>query len=130
MFTDESCFAVHLKKNSLVLRDVLCLHLSPAINRLMYEEAFPYIDAPPWLRQTYRIIIHNHMIPFIYDVHGGTDKSMLQEDRCGPHRAKPIATYLENEDVTRMQWPAQNQDLNQFEKVNGLMKNYLRRRNV
>ena len=33
-------------------------------------------------RNTHRAIIDNHVHNFIYDVHGGTDTFVLQEDNC------------------------------------------------
>ena len=36
------------------------------------------------------------MLPFMYDVHDGPASFVLQEDNCGPHRAKSIAGYLAN----------------------------------
>ena len=59
---------------------------------------------------------------------GGSTSFILQEDNCGPHRAKSIATFLANEDVVRMNWPEQSPDLNPIEKVLGLMKSQLRKR--
>ena len=66
---------------------------------------------------TYRVIIDNHILPFAYNIHGGTDQFILQEDNCGPHRARTIATCLANEEVSRMFWPAQSPDLNPIESV-------------
>ncbi len=48
---------------------------------------------------TYRVIIENHILPFMYDTHGGLGSVVLQEDSCGSHRAKFIATYLQNGEV-------------------------------
>ena len=47
-------------------------------------------------RDTYRVIIYNRVLPFVYNVHGRTDTFILQEDRFGPHKAHHIAIYLQN----------------------------------
>ncbi len=51
---------------------------------------------------TYRVIIDNHVLSFMYDIHDGPGPCVLQKGNCGPHRAKSIATYLHNEEVERM----------------------------
>ena len=48
-------------------------------------------------QQTYRVIIENHILPFVYDIHGGTESFVLQKDNCGQHRAKSTAKFLGNE---------------------------------
>ncbi len=45
-------------------------------------------------RHTYRVIIDNHILSFVYNVHDGPADFSLQEDNCGPHRAKSIPIYL------------------------------------
>ncbi len=79
-------------------------------------------------RNTYRVIIDNHILPFMYDNHDGPASFMLQEDTCGPRRARSIATYLQSQEVTRMKWSAQSPDLNPIENVWGIMKQNLRKR--
>ena len=51
------------------------------------------------------------VIPFVNNNHGGFTSFILQEDTCGPQRAKYIATYLDNKDVVGVNWPAQSPDL-------------------
>jgi len=63
-------------------------------------------------QHTYLVIIYYHILPFMYNVHSGPATFVLQEDNCGPHRARSIATYLQNEEIERMIWPAQSPDLN------------------
>ncbi len=57
-------------------------------------------------RHTYPVIIDNHVLSFIHDIHGRTNVFGLQYDNSGPHRACSFATYQKNEEVERMQWPA------------------------
>ena len=61
-------------------------------------------------QHTYRAIIDNHILPFVYNVHSGPDSFVLQEDNCGPHREKSIADYLANKEITRMKWHPQGPD--------------------
>ena len=79
---------------------------------------------------TYRAIIDNYILPFVYNVRGGPASSVLQDDNCGPHRANSIADYLANEEISRMEWPPQSLDCNCIENVWGLFKQRLRKRNV
>ena len=46
----------------------------------------------------------------MYDVRGGPSSFILKEDNCRLHRVKSVATYLANEEFTRMKWPAQSPD--------------------
>lgn len=146
MFTDESSFTVRPKKN----RMHVWRHRGQRLRTKFMVATFKsgYKTVSVWggfsLRgrtplvgiigsfdsNTYRVIIDNHILPFAYDVHGGTESFVLQEDNCGPHRAKSIATYLANEEVSRMKWPAQSPDLNCIENVWGLLKSQLRKRKV
>ena len=81
-------------------------------------------------QQTYRVIIDNHVLPFVYHVHDGPANLVLQEDNCGPHRARSVASYLFDEEIERMKWPPQSPELALIENVWGLMKTRLRKRNV
>lgn len=45
------------------------------------------------------MIIDNHVLPYVYNVHDGPAKFVLQEDNRGPYRARSIAMYLSYQDV-------------------------------
>ena len=79
---------------------------------------------------TYRVIIDNHILPSMYDNHGGPGSFLLQEDNYGPHGAKRIASCLQNEEVSKMKGPALRPDLSPIENVWGPMKSRLRKHHV
>ena len=81
-------------------------------------------------QHTYRSIIDAHILPFKNIVHANTALFTLQEDNCGPHRAKSVNTYMYSASVNRMQGPAQSPDLNPIENMWGIMKQNLRKRIV
>ena len=133
MFTDEFAFTVRPIKNRLlvVLHRGQCLH--PRFMVPNFKSGFQTVSAwvgfsfhgrAPLLcsvggfnQHTYRAIIDNHILPSMYNVHNGPASFILQEDNCRPHRAKSIANYLANKEVTRMQWPPQSSDCNRIENV-------------
>ena len=44
-------------------------------------------------RDAYRMRIHDLILQFMYEPLFGPGSFVLQEDNCGPHRAKRIASY-------------------------------------
>jgi len=78
-------------------------------------------------KEKYREIIESTLFPFVENVHGGKRNIILQEDNCGPHRAKSIKEFFAEHRVFRMNWPSQSPDLNPIENAWGYMKNKLRR---
>ncbi len=81
-----------------------------------------------FVQNTYRNIIDNHVLPYMYNFHGCPTWFVLQEDTCGPHRAKSYAKHLSNEGVIRMKWPTQSLDMNPIENIREVMKEHLRKR--
>ncbi len=52
-------------------------------------------------KNTYRVIIDDYILPFVYDVHGRTHSFVLKDENSGPRRALFIAKYLENDGLQR-----------------------------
>ncbi|KAL0151970.1 hypothetical protein M9458_052688, partial [Cirrhinus mrigala] len=42
---------------------------------------------------------------------------VLMDDNAGPHRARLVTEFLEEEDISRMEWPARSPDLNPIEHI-------------
>lgn len=53
-------------------------------------------------QHAYQVIIDNHILPFMYDLHNGPKGWILQEKNCGSSRSKSAAKYLQNKEVTLM----------------------------
>ena len=64
--------------------------------------SFHYIDE----------ILRPVVVPFMPNMGQG---ALFQDDTARPHRARIIDTYLQQEQITRMEWPACLSDLNPIE---------------
>jgi len=73
-------------------------------------------------------IIHEHLLPFIEDKHGGTGNFLLLEDNCGSHRALRSGKYMALHGVQRLDWVPQNPDMNAIENLWAMLEARLRDR--
>lgn len=121
MFADESCFSIRPKKNFLHVCRRMGTKLRQKLNAstLKFEyqtisvwDCFSLYRRSPlvWAigsfdQHTYSVIIDNHALTFVYHAHGGSNAFVLQDENCGPHMVKSIATYLDEEEIALMKWP-------------------------
>lgn len=146
MFTDETSFFVRPMSNRLrvLRRNGTRMHQGnivptsksscQVVNVLGGSSTFartPYVGTCINFNQdTYRGITDNYVLPCINAKHGRRKSFILQEDNCGPHTARSIATLFHQKGVNRMKWPAQSADLNPIENICCIMKSKLWKRNV
>ena len=59
-------------------------------------------------------ISHYRVFAYIQTMEPG---ALLQDDNDRPHRARIVDAYLQQQHITRIDWPARSQDLNPIEHV-------------
>ena len=98
MFTDESCFTVRPMKNRLrvwrhrgqqLRQHYTVLTFKSGYQTVSVYGGFSLSGRTPLVgtigsfdSKTHQVIIDNHGLPFMRDVHGGPTPSILQEDNC------------------------------------------------
>ena len=63
----------------------------------------------------YRRILENTMLPFARGFF--RSNFVFQDDNATPHRARAIMTFLEDQDVEHLPWPARSPDMNPIENL-------------
>ena len=53
-------------------------------------------------QRSYKEILDNYVLPFAVEKYGSTSDFVFQQDNCGPHKAKFIASHLNEDDVNAM----------------------------
>ncbi len=66
------------------------------------------LNAQVYIDQILRPVV----VPFIANMEQG---AVLQDDNARPHRARVVDTFLQQQQITRMDWPACSPDLNPIE---------------
>lgn len=61
-----------------------------------------------------RNILEEHVVPFAPYI---GENFIFMDDNARPHRARIVQEYLEEVEVSRMEWPARSPDLNPIEQV-------------
>ena len=110
---------VHTFKSGYVSKSVCGLFSARGRSPLVRIEGtlneYKYID-----------ILTQYLLPFKQKYHPRTQDFIYQHDGFGPHRAKRVSAFLEDNGVQVPPWPAQCPDLNPIENVWSTMKRKLR----
>lgn len=142
MFTDESSFIVRTINNMMLARRKTRLRLH--LKHIVPTSMSGYRTEPVWVglcvfehktivwrrsfyRNSYRVIIDNCVLHFMYHVCNGPKSFVLQKDNCGPFGVKRISDRLSTEEVRCTKWSPRSTDLNSTENIWTLMKCHLRK---
>ncbi len=60
-------------------------------------------------------LFREQFLPFASTFHGGTNCFIFQQDGSGLHRAKSVRSFLDEEGIELLSWPAQSPDMNPIE---------------
>ena len=104
MFTDESSFTARPMKNYLHIWRRKGSRLNHKYTVSTFKSGYQNVSVwtgfslrglsslvdviESFYSKTYRVAIDSHILLFMYKVQGGTNDFALQEENCGPHRAK------------------------------------------
>ena len=66
-------------------------------------------------QQVYRQVLRQNLLPWARDAF--RNNFVLVQDNAPPHRARATMTFLENQDVEVMDWPARSPDMNPIEHI-------------
>ncbi len=110
MFTDDSSFFVRPIKNQLRVwrnrrkgyeRDYTFPTFKTGYRTVNLWGEFSAYGRTPLVcilgsfnQQSYLSFIDTYILQFMNEKHDGPASFILQEDNCGPHKARSIATYL------------------------------------
>ena len=65
--------------------------------------------------RTYKEILEVNLLPYAREQF--QDNFVYQDDNAPPHRARLVRQFLDDNDVTRLDWPSKSPDLNPIENI-------------
>ena len=141
-FTDESSFTLRpIRNHTRVWRNLKTRYLA---RNMMHTFKSGYVSLSVWglfsargrsplvridgKMNQYKYIdtLTQYVLPFKQKYHSRMRDFIYQHDGCGPHRAKRVSAFLQDNGVQVLPYPAQSPDLNPIENVWSTMKRKLR----